>query len=1219
MRILKIELQNINSLKCDAPIVIDFETARFQDVGLYMISGSTGAGKTTILDAITIALYHSVPRFNKANIKAGLEDVVSYGADEAMARVVFENKGVRYEAQWSIRLATKTGKKLGVPKEEVRLKNLTSEKIIAEKKREVQTEIEHIAQLNYNQFLRSVMLAQGEFAAFLSASAKDKGTLLEQITGEEIYKKIGEAINSKIYEERGELEKIKSKINTEDLLSDEKRSELREEQAALSENLASLEKEAKENARIVNWFKRQADLAKTKDLLEKELGDLEIEQENSKDLLAALALHEKAEPFKETIVEIARTEKDIQKKTERSGQVKQEIATTDIQLEEIKNQDEELKNIHSKSENKLKLWLPKLEEVTKLDTEISSIGDASVKIRKSIVTLAASIEGIQKNNQHNHQQQKQNEIKQNEIEAFLHQHEKLPELEKRFNLWNSKLTLRKKCSERARELTNAILQNEKEIRQNSEKSEKTELAFQRENKKLEVLKTEIETLSKALLDYDLEKLLKAQDQLLAKIDAAKELHKLSAVYLEVHQNKNGLEKEKQNLETKNKALAESIFKLRSEITTATTALQDAENILELERTIKSFEEERKKLEVGKACNLCGSTSHPYIEKYTSIELSKSRTEVGKRKAYLEKLRQEERTMEIGMAEINTALTANTSQASALQKQMETAVQTFDSFNSDFKIDNPTAILSSKSALEKEIKVLIGKISHAQQIQKQKNVTEKSYNLERETAKKLENELVQLKEKVNGAGLVLKQKREESNKLNLETEEIEAFLMKEFSVYDMELPVVEATDEFIGQLETLISAYQQKSKDLVAVKNTVSQLKAELRRNEIQQNEKREEKEKLDSEIQKLQIRFLTLSENRKAILPPTISTQGKRDELQKTVKVAKETWDKITADFNLLKTKKASSEKEKENLEKELSVSQVYLKAKNEAMQSEIETSNFTSRREIEEAILPLADKTKFAHIRKQLDDKSLRLKTLEVKLGDDFSHQEKEKDFEITEEEATELQAGFEASKTQLLKRAGEVSQQFEADNRIKERNKGVLDEISAQEKVHKKWTDLMGLLGGSKHSFNTYVQRLTLQNLVQLANIHLFKLNQRYSLEMNETYKPGEELNFNLIDHYQTDEARLVDTSSGGEKFLISLALALGLSDLASNNVSIGSLFIDEGFGTLDNHTLEIVISTLETLQAQGKMIGIISHVENLKERIPTQIQVIKKSNGVSEVAIV
>ncbi len=133
------------------------------------------------------------------------------------------------------------------------------------------------------------------------------------------------------------------------------------------------------------------------------------------------------------------------------------------------------------------------------------------------------------------------------------------------------------------------------------------------------------------------------------------------------------------------------------------------------------------------------------------------------------------------------------------------------------------------------------------------------------------------------------------------------------------------------------------------------------------------------------------------------------------------------------------------------------------------------------------------------------------------------------------------------------------------------------------------------------------------------MFKLNRRYSLKINDTFKKGEELSFVLVDHFQTGRTRPVDTTSGGEKFLISLALALGLSDLASNNVKIDSLFIDEGFGTLDPNMLETVISTLETLQSEGKMIGVISHVENLKERISTQIQVIKNSNGISTIEIV
>jgi DNA repair protein SbcC/Rad50 len=142
-----------------------------------------------------------------------------------------------------------------------------------------------------------------------------------------------------------------------------------------------------------------------------------------------------------------------------------------------------------------------------------------------------------------------------------------------------------------------------------------------------------------------------------------------------------------------------------------------------------------------------------------------------------------------------------------------------------------------------------------------------------------------------------------------------------------------------------------------------------------------------------------------------------------------------------------------------------------------------------------------------------------------------------------------------------------------------------------------------------------LTLLQLVHLANKHLQQLNRRYTIAK----AAGNNLDLSIIDGFQADTNRPMTTLSGGECFLVSLALALGLSDLAGKNTNIQSLFIDEGFGTLDERTLEDAISTLENLNNFGKTIGIISHVPMLKEKITTQIRVHKKSGGVSTLEVV
>jgi len=187
-----------------------------------------------------------------------------------------------------------------------------------------------------------------------------------------------------------------------------------------------------------------------------------------------------------------------------------------------------------------------------------------------------------------------------------------------------------------------------------------------------------------------------------------------------------------------------------------------------------------------------------------------------------------------------------------------------------------------------------------------------------------------------------------------------------------------------------------------------------------------------------------------------------------------------------------------------------------------------------------------------------------------------------------------------------GKIEQILNRDNIARERYREVSKELMELRDELDILTTLNGLIGSADGSkFAKFAQSVTMDYLIVLANRHLKNLNKRYILKQHGL------LEFVIVDNYQADEIRPVSTLSGGEAFIVSLALALGLSDLAGENINIETLFLDEGFGTLDSQTLEIILASLDRLNSQGKIIGIISHIEAIKEAISLKIEV-KKSGG-------
>jgi exonuclease SbcC len=197
-----------------------------------------------------------------------------------------------------------------------------------------------------------------------------------------------------------------------------------------------------------------------------------------------------------------------------------------------------------------------------------------------------------------------------------------------------------------------------------------------------------------------------------------------------------------------------------------------------------------------------------------------------------------------------------------------------------------------------------------------------------------------------------------------------------------------------------------------------------------------------------------------------------------------------------------------------------------------------------------------------------------------------------------------------------GEIRSQLSMNNERIKKLKVERQTLNEQEKVYREWKMLNELIGSRNgEKYQLFAQHLTLSSLISIANEYLKKLNHRYTLSIKNT----QSLELEVIDLFQLESRRCVNTLSGGESFIVSLALSLALLELHSDQIEINTLFLDEGFETLDEESLKMVLSTLKNLKSRGKIIGIISHVPLLKEQIKTQIKINKVGDGVSELSII
>ena len=1044
MKILKVRLKNIQSLYGEHEI--DLSKHSFIESPLFLITGDTGGGKTSILDAVTLALYSRTTRHGSEKAESLAESIMSRNTTECFAEVQFEVNGKQYKSRWESdrRFNRKLDVKNRATKPEMVLVNMEDDTDNRSNKQEVLEEIERITQLDFEQFLRSVMLAQGEFTRFLKAKPKERAELLEKMTGTVIYQQISAKVFEKYKQESSILEKLRLQMGQIQILSLEDLEAKNLEKSTIQTKVSYLESQIKQ-------IEPQIIALQNLEKITKEITELRRQEEqineaflSMKPQIEALGEHEKAIEFEKELAEISRLQSEIQEKKQKiqASNEKQVAYSEELQKAkkafETENKAYELFKLNKTEKEKLIR-----EKLIPLEVERQQIAQELIALEEDLLVLEAEFKSAVKKDTSKYQisgslSEAQAKIAKNR-EEIIH-------VEQKFDGRKNTAILQKE------------LQELNEERLNLQKWENTANTFLDKQKELLRKKSENQ-----------------QDNIL-------------------------LEQAKAELEQNNKVISD----LEKEI-----ALLEV--IVEQAKLIAGYEKQRQTLEKGKPCPLCGATHHPFAENLPPNQLSEH------------------------------------------QKQLQNLQKKLKELQSQIS-QNPKAILESQiEQRNKDINTLQGQIKEIEQKMLKDNI------------------LIEL--------------------LPLQIEQNNT----QRKLIDAELKALESLEKNLAYLQNQVLLAEKDRK--IWEKKTVIKNKQEHL-----------------AEVEKSIASIAPNSEKSNAIIE---NLEKKEAELSISIEAFQKKLDKLENEWQIV-------EEKKQLYTQEMIAQQEKHELVCSDMLPKIIAKGFVNIADLQAKILPKNIAQSYRQEQEQLQGNLQKIQTLLFSKRQDKSEAELALPQEVSLDNLQKQKTEILAEKDELIKNLGQIDAQI-AQNEI-ERKKGeaLRKEMEQQEQIVANWGRLNQLIGSAKgDKFREFAQSLTLQRLVVLANNHLKNLNKRYLIrkaEAKENTKKVEEegLDLEIIDQEQADTVRPIESLSGGESFLVSLSLALGLSDLASKNVQIDTLFIDEGFGTLDENTLDTAIEALETLQHKGKTIGIISHVKELKGRIKQQIKVKKIGAGRSTIEL-
>lgn len=1347
MKILAVRGKNLASLH--GHFEVDFRTPPLDRAGLVAITGPTGAGKTTLLDAICLALFDRTPRFaNRGGVTIGgapggapgegglrandVRGILRHGAVDGWAEVDFLGVDDRvWTARWEVRRAR--GRHDGrIQAQQMKLSDaVTGRAVEADRKLDVLEAIEARLGLDFDQFRRSVLLAQGEFAAFLEASGSDRAELLERMTGTRLYRELGRAAFERAKQADAELDLLRRELDGLDCLDEAARTQLKAQVEALTQARAELTRARAQAEADRTWHARLGEL-------ERGAARAKAGVEDAREALRALdgdartlGWIEAALPWRERAAERGEWAREADERDEERRFITGELGGMVEQRARLVREGAAREEALTRARERRARLAPALERARELDTRAAALAEereaaerARVGLEAARVRDAAKLEQVEASVA----------LARAGVDERRTWLAARPGLARLADGWGHyKMLLHQQLRDLGRRAEGrhrqAVL--EPRLRDLAVETEEARAEFEVARKERSSARR---ALKKVDRDIDAEPPLATLRLRRRALDEARERWTaLSRVQERHHRSEQAterLEAERRDLELERDHRARASREAAEALGAVELLFDEAQRALRQLEAVRDLASHRADLRPGEPCPLCGAEEHPAAvhaapvdeaiagQRARVLTLSRQRDDLRRTQAEHDSRAQvarealnrlaaelEEQTRERAEAREEWAelrapgpllpaedtdpsddeglgeVAAQVAAKEAGQLSLLGAAAPVDGRERALVIPRKvagskvaTALWAMEDALSRRLRQLnaaqrrVDELLGEQQLRKQRrDRAEDGYEKGRDELQAAERAQTEAERELRELGASLESLDADLDERATELADGLDAALRELQADGAELGLglgdapLEGEGALAGALDRVVAELESDEGRAGVGEAFVAALGRaceDYRSRAARLEREREGLATLETSRAELVSKVAARAEACEAATGQLATLDARATELRQARTALDELGGRAVGELSReLEAELSKAQRERDDARERLAKLELDLQGRQTRLRS-VEEQLRSTRRRLESLDAELVQLRMRAAERagvslEQLDAELAGLEaqpelwTPRWREGKQAALSQArarvERSVAVAEErarvaaahredleqggegegrarlDADQARARLEQLDADARRLDGEL---FEAELRIRrdaqarERAAALGPRLRGAERDVRVWGRLREVIGSATgDKFQKFAQSLTLELLLVQANAQLRDLKPRYSLGR----VPRHDLELQLVDHDLGDEVRSIRGLSGGEKFLVSLALALALASLSANDCRIDSLFIDEGFGTLDAQSLDIAVSTLDALQAEGRQIGIISHVPGLAERVGVEIQVRPQASGRSSVRVV